>query len=50
MKLVMPHDHPGLGGRPGEADDMLGADVGGENGGADHEPADMPAGQEVVRG
>jgi len=35
---------------PGEADEVFGADVGGEEGGADYEPADVAAGEEVAGG
>ena len=50
MQLVVTHHHATVGGRAGETDDVLRADVGSEDRGADDEPAHMTAGQEVVGG
>ena len=50
VQLVMRHRHAVLGARAGQADDVLRADVRGEDGRADDPPAEVAAGQEVVGG
>ena len=50
VQLVVRQRHAVLGARAGQADDVLGADVGGENRGADDPPAQIATGQEVVGG
>ena len=49
MQLVVGHRHAALGPRPGQADQVLRADVRGEDRGSHDQPPDMAAGQEVVR-
>ena len=49
VELVMGHGHAVGRAGPGQADEVLGPDVRGENGGADDEPAEVASGQEVVR-
>ena len=48
VELVVGHGHAVGRARPGQADEVLGPDVRGEDGGADDEPAEVPSGQEVV--
>ena len=50
VQLVVPQHHAGAGPRAGEADDVLGADVRGEQRRPDREPAHVPAREEVVGG
>ena len=50
MQFVMRHGHAVLGARAGQADDVLRADVGGEDGRADDPPAQVAAGEEVIGG
>ena len=48
LHLPMRHGHAGGEARAGQPDEMLRADVGGEDRGADLQPAAVPAGQEVI--
>ena len=48
VELVVGHGHAVGRARAGQADEVLGADVRGEDGGADDEPAEVAAGQEVL--
>ncbi len=49
MQLVEPHDHAGLRGGTGQPNDVLGADIGGDDRGTDHESAHVAAREEAVR-
>jgi len=44
----MPHDHSGFGRSASQPNYMFRADIGGKDGGSDHKPAHMTAGQEVI--
>ncbi len=50
VQFIMGHRHAVLGAGTGQADDVLGADVRGEDRGADDPPAEVAAGEEVVGG
>ena len=50
MQLPVREGHAGVGARTRKSDEVLGADVGGEDRRADQEPAGVAAGEEVIRG
>ena len=50
MQLVVRHGDAVLGAGTGQADNVFGTDVGGENGSADDPPAQIAAGQKIISG
>ena len=50
MQFVVGQRHAARRAGAGEADEVLGPDIGGEDRGADDEPAEVAAGEEVVVG
>ena len=48
VQFPVGHRHAGRRALPGQTDDVLGADVRGEDGGADHDPAGVATGEEVI--
>ena len=50
MQFVVRQGHAAGCACSGQTDDVLGADVGGENRGADNPPAKIASGEEIVRG
>ncbi len=48
MQFIMSHGYSAFGGSACQSNDVLGSDVGGKDGGADHKPGDMSAGQKVI--
>src|SRR5690606_1836367 len=48
MQFPVSHRHAGRCPLPGESDDVFGADVGREYGGADGDETGVPAGEEIV--
>jgi hypothetical protein len=50
VELIVGHSHAVGSARTGEADEVLGADVGGKNRRADDEPAEVAARKEVIVG